>query len=311
MGEIGDDCRSSRKQILIVDDNPLTLHRVAGFLEIRGYSVMICKDAVGAKNILFQTTPDLIILDIILPGEDGYQLCRWIRQEPRLRYIPIVFVTAKDELHDKIAGLQSGGDDYITKPFALEEIAVRIEVILQRMQVFHDLSMRDDLTGCYNRRYFNERLEEEINRSGRNNRPFSIAIMDIDFFKKTNDTYGHQVGDFVLVQLVRFMHYRLRKSDFLARLGGEEFVLLLPETSGENAFALLERLRQQLMEAIFPYHDPVLDDYIDIQITVSTGIATYPSDAGSGIVLFELADKALYTAKSTGRNAVCRCNLKI
>lgn len=309
MFEVYGSARTFEKNILIVDDNPLTLQRLAGILEGRGYSVTTCLGAAEAKNLLFQTSPDLIILDIILPEEDGYQLCRWIRQEPRLRYIPIIFVTAKTELNDKITGLKSGGDDYITKPFAPEEIIARIEVILQRMQVFHDLSMRDELTGAYNRRYFNEKLEEELNRCGRNNRSFSIAVMDIDFFKKINDTYGHQVGDFILVQLVRFIQARLRKSDFVARLGGEEFILLLPETPGLNAFSLMERLRLQLMETVFPYHDPVSRDCTDIGITVSAGISTFPDDADNGTALLELADKALYAAKSKGRNTVVRCGL--
>lgn len=307
MNEIFGQKRFGEKQILIVDDNPLTLQRLAGFLGDQGYSVVTCMGVAEAKNLLFQTVPDLIILDIILPEGDGYQLCRWIRQEPRLKYIPIIFVTAKTDLNDKIAGLRSGGDDYITKPFAPEEIAARIAVILQRMQVFHDMSMRDDLTGAYNRRYFNERLEEEINRSGRNHRTFSIAVMDIDFFKRINDTYGHQVGDYILVQLVRFIQTRLRKSDFVARLGGEEFVLLLPETPGANAFSLLERLRLQLMDTFFPYRDPVTGEYKDLHITVSSGIATCPDDAKSGVTLLELADKALYAAKAQGRNAVVRC----
>lgn len=306
MYEIHGQNRSGGKQILIVDDNPLTLERLADYLEEQGYSVHTCMGAAEAKSLLFQTVPDLIILDIILPEEDGYQLCRWIRQEPRLKYIPIIFVTAKTSLDDKLIGLRSGGDDYITKPFALEEIAARIEVILQRMQVFHDLSMRDDLTGAYNRRYFNERIEEEINRATRNNRPFSIAVIDIDFFKKINDTYGHQVGDYILIEMVKFLQARLRKSDFLARLGGEEFVLLLPDTAGSNALALMERLRMLLMETIFPYRDLVTGDFVDLKITASAGIATFPADADSGVILQELADKALYEAKSSGRNAVVR-----
>jgi diguanylate cyclase (GGDEF)-like protein len=309
MFEINGGGRTFEKKLLIVDDNPLTLQRLAGILEGRGYSVTTCLGSAEAKNLLYQTSPDLIILDIILPEEDGYQLCRWIRQEPRLRYIPIIFVTAKTDLNDKITGLKSGGDDYITKPFEPEEIIARIEVILQRMQVFHDLSMRDELTGAYNRRYFNEKLEDELNRCGRNSRPFSIAVIDIDFFKNINDTYGHQVGDYILVQLVRVLQARLRKSDFVARLGGEEFVLLLPETPGENAFSMMERLRLQLMETIFPYQDPISGDYIDIRITVSAGISTFPDDAGSGPALLELADKALYAAKSKGRNTVVRCGL--
>lgn len=306
MYEIHGQGRSGGKQILIVDDNPLTLQRLAGFLEQKGYSVHTCMNPAEARNQLFQTVPDLIILDIILPEEDGYQLCRWVRQEPRLKYIPIIFVTAKTDLDDKIAGLRSGGDDYITKPFAPEEIAARIEVILQRMQVFHDLSMRDDLTGAYNRRYFNERLEEEMNRALRHNRPFSIAVIDIDLFKRVNDTYGHQVGDFILIHMVKFLQARLRKSDFLARLGGEEFVLLLPDTAGANAFTLMERLRMQLMESIFPYRDPITGEFIELQITASSGVATFPDDAKSGVALLEMADKALYAAKFRGRNAVVR-----
>ncbi|KNZ70670.1 response regulator receiver modulated diguanylate cyclase [Thermincola ferriacetica] len=298
--------QETKNHILIVEDNPLTANQLKSFLETVGYKVSLCLNAEQARNFLTEETPDLIILDIILPDTDGYELCRWIREETRLRLIPIIFVSAKDGLDDKVLGLQAGGDDYITKPFAMEELLARIEVILQRMRVFHELSMRDELTGSYNRRYFNERLTEEVHRVKRYGRPLTVAMIDIDHFKQVNDTYGHQVGDFVLTKLVEFLQNNLRKSDLVARFGGEEFVVLLTEIDADSAERLMERIRSALENATFIYNREPLFEKISVKITVSIGLASCPKDATDPERIISLADEALYIAKNTGRNRIVK-----
>ena len=245
--------------------------------------------------------PDLIIVDIIMPDIDGYEFCKWVRSQPRLNMIPVIFVTALTSLEDKLTGLRVGGDDYITKPFEMKELLARIQVIIQRMESFHELSMRDELTNAFNRRYFNERLDEEVYRSGRTGRPFTIVMLDIDFFKQINDSYGHSVGDFALIQFVRFLKKHLRRSDLVARLGGEEFVLLLPDTSSGKAYLLVERLRKLLAGTTVHYNEKGVS--ADINFTVSAGLASCPEHGENAKMLLNLADKALYMVKSSGRNA--------
>lgn len=290
------------KKIMVIEDNSLTLNQLQDCLYDDGYQVIPCKHTAEAMALLDDITPDLIILDIIMPGIDGYQFCKWIRSHNRLRLVPIVFVTAKDNIEDKIEGLRIGGDDYITKPFAVEELLARIRVIIQRMDSFHELSMRDELTNAFNRRYFNERLEEEIHRVERSGRPFSIAFLDIDHFKEINDNYGHGTGDFVLEKFVQFLQSRLRKTDLVARIGGEEFVLLLPDINSGTAYLLVERLRKSLEETRFSCVDN--GAAVDIGITVSAGISCCPEHGETSKDLISRADKAMYNAKNSGRNTI-------
>ncbi len=296
----------AKNHILIVEDNMLTTTQLKAFFEGEGFVVTICQNASETKAFLEMAVPDLIILDIILPEMDGYELCRQIRNEARLRLIPIIFLSAKTEIDDKILGLQAGGDDYLTKPFAPTELLARVEVILHRMHVFHEMSMRDELTGAYNRRYFNERLGEELHRARRNSRNITVAMIDIDHFKKVNDNYGHQVGDFVLQKLVGFLKNNLRRSDLVARFGGEEFVVLLTEIEPTTAELLFDRIRLALESETFVYTNEPLYKELALKITVSIGIATFPGDAKEVDNLVMLADSALYQAKNSGRNRVAR-----
>ncbi|WP_418790451.1 diguanylate cyclase [Phosphitispora sp. TUW77] len=289
------------QKIMIIEDNCLTICQLRDYLGSQGYSIMACKTCNEAMALLEEITPDLIILDIIMPDVDGYEFCKWLRSHSRLKMVPIIFLTAKTSLEDKLAGFQTGGDDYITKPFAIEELLARIQAILNRVSSYHHMSMRDELTGAYNRRYLKERMEEEFYRVKRTGRPFSIVVLDIDLFKQINDSYGHYVGDSVLVEFVKFLQHRLRKSDLIARLGGDEFLILLPDTTSGKAYFLVERLRQAL-EGLWFYYD---EDGIatESQVTISAGIACSPEHGDTAETLFNLADRALYKAKKSGGNA--------
>jgi len=290
------------KKIMIIEDNCITLNQLRDFLDEYGYRTIPCKHPLEAMDLLNEITPDLIVLDIIMPDVDGYEFCKWVRSQTRLKMIPIVFLTAKTRLEDKLEGLGIGGDDYITKPFSMEELLARIEVILKRLESFHEISMRDELTHAFNRRYFNERLGEEVHRVKRTGRPFSAVLIDIDYFKRINDNYGHYVGDSVLIQFVKLLQSSLRKSDLVVRLGGEEFILLLSDTSSGKAYLLAERLRQTLDEVTFTYNENGV--CAEIRMTISAGIACCPEHGEDAEALLALADKALYSAKSSGRNAV-------
>ncbi len=290
------------RRIMVIEDNNLTRNHIKDYLSEHGYSVIPCQNSVEALEFLDKITPDLIILDVIIPGTDGYEFCKWIRSQPRLKFVPVIFLTVMTRIEDKIAGLKIGGDDYITKPFSLEELLARIEVILQKAEHFYNLTMRDELTNVFNRRYFNERLGVEINRVRRSGQPLSVVIIDIDYFKDINDKYGHFAGDYVLVEFSRFIQNHLRKNDLTARLGGDEFILLLPDTASDRAYILIERLRKQLETKGFLYEKN--GERIDIEFTFSAGVACYPEDSDSAESLLELADKALYVAKSLGKNSV-------
>lgn len=288
------------KVIMVIEDNCLTLNQLRDYLYENGYRVVPCKHSSEAVTLLGEIIPDLIILDIIMPEFDGYDFCRWIRTQSRLKRVPIIFLTARDSLEDKLVGLKIGADDYLTKPFAYEELLARIKVIINRMDSFYELSMRDELTDAFNRRYFNERLEEEVHRAKRNGRPFSVIILDIDSFKQINDNYGHKAGDELLIQFVRFLQSRLRKSDLIARLGGDEFVLLLPDTESEKSFLLVERLRKSLEETMFFFKQNCSGEVI--RTTMSAGISCCPHHSDEASKLLHLADNALYSAKKAGRN---------
>ncbi len=291
---------NKRKKIMIIEDDCVTLNQIKDCLCDQGYLVIPYTFTTEAKKFLDEELPDLIIVDIIMPDINGYEFCKWVRSQPRLKLIPIIFVTALASLEDKLTGLRSGGDDYLTKPFEMKELLARIEVIIKRMEIFHELSMRDELTNAFNRRYFNERLNEEIYRSKRTGRPFSIVILDIDLFKDINDNHGHVVGDYVLTQFVRFLQNQLRKSDLVARLGGEEFILLLPDTLSGQAFLLVELLRKSLEKMTVQYNEYGVK--ADIQFTISAGIACCPEHGDAAEILVAYADRALYSAKSSGRN---------
>lgn len=296
-----DTIRDNAQKIMVIEDNCITLCQLRDYLGEQGYCVIPCKRCDDAMTLLEEVTPDLIILDIIMPDVDGYELCKWLKSHSRLKMIPIVFLTAKTSLEDKLEGFQTGGDDYITKPFAEEELLARIQAILNRVNSYYSISMRDELTGAYNRRYLKERMDEEFYRVKRTGRPFSIVVFDIDLFKNINDIYGHYAGDSVLVEFVRFLQSRLRKSDLVARLGGDEFLVLLPDTTSGRAYFLVERLRQALEEIRFHHNKDGIA--AENPVTISAGIACCPEHGESAEILFTLADRALYDAKKSGRNA--------
>ena len=291
---------ASTPKILIVDDDPTITHLVAESLEQNGFEAIVCHDLVTAEQQLRLVQPDLIVLDIILPQESGIEFCRKIRSDPQWRIVPVIFLSVKDQLQDKLAGFSTGADDYICKPFKVEELIARIRAILNRINICHDLIWRDELTHVYNRRYLQQRLKEERSLYRSSGKGFSLAMIDLDFFKEINDRYGHIVGDETLQCLVDKLIANLRTSDVICRYGGEEFVVVLPHTQIGGADNLGEQIRNELQRKKWMHHKtgkPIG------MVTASFGIAQLRPEDGPDSLL-ERADAKLYEAKAAGRNCV-------
>jgi diguanylate cyclase (GGDEF)-like protein len=295
--------------ILIAEDDTHIAELIKIILEAKGYTTHWAKDGEEAIQEVNRLKPDLILLDVMMPKLNGYEVLRMIKEKEELKAIPVIFVTVRGETDSKVVGLRLGGNDYITKPFDLDELIARVETAL-RIKGEHDnlrsqnrrlseLSMTDPLTGLYNRRYLMERFHEEIERAKRYQYPISCVIVDIDDFKLINDTYGHLKGDQLLQQLAIIMKNSNRVVDILSRYGGEEFIMILPQTNLGGAETVSERYRQ--LVAGFQ----ILPGEPDLRITVSMGASAYStSKIGTKEELLRQADEALYEAKRLGKNRV-------
>lgn len=289
-----------REVILVVDDEPATRRVVRLILEKEGYEVLEAQDGSEALGLLDYHMPSLILLDVVMPELDGLQFCKIVREDARTANIPIIMLSAKARVADKVQGLAQGADDYVIKPFAAPELVARVQSLILRTREYAKLGIFDGLTKLYNRRYFDQRLPEEVARAARYEKDLSLCMVDVDLFKRINDTYGHKPGDFVLRSVAGCIQQDLRVSDLSARYGGDEVVVIMPETSKSTAWKVFERIRLRVEEARFEYADgdPVL------RVTLSGGVATCPEDATQGDALVECADKALYRAKKAGRNKI-------
>lgn len=299
-------------RILVVDDNPDNLDIVCTRLEFLDYDVRTAERGDRALEMVYDDAPELILLDVMLPGIDGYEVARRIKNDDDLPFIPIILVTARDSTQDKVTGLDAGAEDYLTKPINFPELEARVRSMLRikRLQdqleesnrQLEQLSIRDGLTGLFNHRHVHEVLHKEFERSRRSEEPIAVAMFDLDHFKKVNDTYGHQSGDRVLKDLAEILRETAREIDALGRYGGEEFIAVLPETDLEEAAVFAERVR----ESVEGFRFDVQEDQ-QITMTISAGVAKFP---GEGVEqpeeLIDHADRALYAAKAAGRNSVVR-----
>jgi diguanylate cyclase (GGDEF)-like protein len=297
--------------VLIVDDSLVEQTFLNDSLTANGYKVTVTSNGKEALEVLKRTFIPLVITDWVMPEMDGLELCSRIRQEAFPSYIFIILLTGKGQKKDIITGLDAGADDYIIKPVDLPELLARIRTGRRVLKLERNLSnaleqvktmlITDTLTGCYNRRYLMESLPNEIKRSKRYGHSLSVAMMDIDNFKKINDTYGHQVGDKVLCEMTSNINSAIRSGlDWLARYGGEEFMLILPETDLDGAKKTIERVINNLSTMIIPVGSETLN------ITLSFGVTTYdPINNTKGIseeILLKAADRYLYRAKKEGKN---------
>ncbi|MFT9847288.1 response regulator [Aneurinibacillus sp. REN35] len=287
------------KRILIIDDDEALLASIHQVLSLAGFDVEVLSDASTGLDEMLNKQPDCIILDVMMPELNGFNVMRRIRSDTQRQFTPVLFLTAKSDIEDKYKGFQLGADEYLTKPFQFEELMLRIKTLISRVETYRSLSMRDALTGLYNRRYLIERLQELFVSYARKPSDISLAIMDLDYFKRVNDTYGHPCGDTVLKSFASFLKSRLREVDIITRYGGEEFIVILPDTNVEQARTILNRMREE-----FGRHEIECDDARIFQ-TFSGGIAQLGKEGDDIPKLIQQADQALYLAKFKGRNRLC------
>jgi len=297
--------------VLVIDDSPAIREQVVRTLSEVGLFEQYkeAKDGLEGFRTLIDSKADLVICDVDMPRMDGFKFLQLVESRPELKGVPIIMLTGMMDFNSKIKGLEQGASDYLTKPFDSGELVARVKVQLkikslqdelkQANELLKRLTNIDHLTNLFNRRYLSEVLDGEFFRARRNNEYLSLIIIDIDYFKKVNDTYGHQNGDVVLGAVAMLAQRQLRAYDSAARYGGEEFVLVIPGTTLAGGVMVAERLRQAVLEHTFP---PPLED---LTVTISAGVATYPSpNVDSVDSLFRQADEALYRAKQNGRNRV-------
>lgn len=304
-------------KVLVVDDVPLNRKLQQAYLGAVGYEVLLAKDGVEALQRVEEDSPDLILLDVMMPNMNGFQVCRRLKNNESTRFIPVIMVTALNEIEDKIKGIEAGADDFIYKPFNKLELLARVKSLL-RIKHLHDelerkikelestqkklyqLAITDGLTELFNYRYFNEQLVHELSRAKRHNLNVSVAMLDIDYFKHYNDTHGHPAGDKVLKTIAHLLRSNIRKIDVAARYGGEEFALILIETKKTSA-AIVAKKIEKLIED-YPFTNK--ETQPNGKITISMGVASYPEDTQDPERLVTIADKRLYKAKAQGRNRV-------
>jgi diguanylate cyclase (GGDEF)-like protein len=293
-------------RLLIVDDameNIQILNHVLG----GEHEVLFAMNGEKAIELARQHQPDLILLDAVMPGMDGYEVCAALHASADVRDIPIIFVTALTTPEDETRALEAGAVDFITKPFnvAVVRARVRTHLTLKRQSdAMRELTLTDALTGVANRRSFNDTIDNEWRRCARSGAPLSVIMIDIDHFKRYNDAYGHQAGDACLKQVAEAMvHCAGRPPDLLARYGGEEFVILLPQVGEEGARTVAQRILNGVRGLAIPHRMSSAGD----TVTVSLGVATVVPGENScdADALVRTADGALYQAKEAGRNRYC------
>lgn len=291
-------------KVLIADSSEESKTVLGKILFDEGYECTFVEKSDEVIEKIYSELPDIIILDIRLSKPGSLELLRQLKSAPSTRDIPVILIASRRPCRKLSKGYELGAYDYISRPFFKEEVLARISNITfacERVKRLEKLLDRDYLTGLYNRRFFMERFLEEVAWSVRYKEPLSLMMLDIDYFKKVNDTYGHSCGDEILKQVADTLLSVLRTEDIIARYGGEEFIVLLPNTGIEGASTVAEKLRSMVQSIIFFCEDK----NIKLNITVSIGVTTYYGDADlSPDMLIGQADGALYKAKEGGRNRV-------
>ncbi len=334
--------RDKRHTVLVVDDNPDNIQIVAALLQDLSVAIAFAIDGESALSLCNERLFSAVLLDVMMPGLDGFETCRRIKCNPEYKDVPVVFLTAKEDKESVVRGFEVGGVDYITKPIfgpelitrlesqlrfrdqklQLEEINVRLNhEILKAMEIeaelrksqdelqetnrrLEELATTDGLTGLLNRREVERYLIDEVGRAERGAASFSVALADIDFFKRVNDSHGHDCGDLALTTVADILKRETRTVDKVARWGGEEFLLFLPRTSPTEAALVAEKLRR-LIETT-----PMRCEGGTFTVTMTFGIAWF--ERGSTIdALLRVVDRALYQGKSEGRNRVVRADERV
>ncbi len=296
---------SNKQSILIVDDSKTNILTLAELLK-EEWIVKVATNGKAALRIAETfPQPDIILLDVMMPEMDGYEVCKVLKSSPETKDIPVIFITAMAQERHEEYGLSLGAIDYISKPFSPSLVKARIRNHLELKKyrdILKESSMIDGLTGIANRRRFNEYLSMEWQRAMRRETDIALIMLDIDNFKKYNDTYGHLEGDECLKKVAESLSKGVKRaSDLVARWGGEEFACLLPETSMNAALEMAEDFRANVEGLKIPHKS----SQVAKVVTISIGVASIvPKQEQAYDLLLQQADKALYTAKDLGRNRV-------
>ncbi len=297
-------------KILVVEDEAINRKLVKKSLSTAGYEVIEAEDGLAAWELFQQEPFQLIVTDWMMPGLNGPELIHKIRESVQKNYTYIIMLTAMNDEENVVSGLESGADEYLTKPFNSRELIARIasgirilkleEQLMQARHQMEVLAMHDGLTGLLNRRAIEEYAQAEFSMASRKGRSLSIVLLDIDHFKNVNDQYGHEIGDITLQHVAKILSDGIRDYDRVGRWGGEEFILVLPETQLQDAIVVAERLRIQISETVIR-----LENESSLSVQISLGIACSSGQFDSLAKFIDAADQALYQAKQTGRNKVC------
>lgn len=284
-------------KVLVLDDSRAQAKYMETVLKKAGMNSHIITDPMQIITALESFLPEIIILDMYMPGCTGMEIARVIRQQDRFHSVPIIYLSAEDDVSKQLHAMSLGGDDFLTKPIDPKHLVSTIHNRGRRARSMLALMIRDSLTGLYNHTHTLYLLGQEIMRASQKEHPLCFAMIDIDYFKKVNDTFGHPIGDRVLRSLSMFLKQRLRKSDHIGRYGGEEFAVILAETRESDARNVLNEIRERFSELLQPAGDR------EFNVTFSCGVAALkPGESSQS--LCERADKALYRAKEQGRNCV-------
>ena len=301
---------TSPPRVLIADDDPLCREITVTVLTGEGYDVISVENGQQVLEHVSAGGIDLVILDVVMPGINGYECCRLVKTLTRRSFLPVVLVTAHSDTESRVEGLRIGADDFIVKPFDEREMKARISAMLRiKRQVdsvaearerLEQIAVSDELTGLYNFRFLKTRLAEEFKRAERYQTSLACLLCDLDHFKEINDRQGHQVGDQVLAEVARRLRGGLREVDIVGRYGGDEFMLLLPATQVGGALTVAERMWRTVRQS------PVRAGGRDHFMTLSVGISLFPgADITTRDDLIQAADRAMYQAKQEGRDRVC------
>jgi len=299
------DSTHGKPKLLVVDDQPINIQVM--YQAFAGeYQVFMATSGEQALAVCRNNPPDLILLDIVMPGMDGFDVCAALKADDATRHIPIIFVTAHTDAAQETHGLSVGAVDFIAKPVNPDVVRARVKTHLTlkfQSDLLRKLVFLDGLSGVFNRRYFDQQIATEWARSVRNNSPLSLILLDVDYFKLYNDRYGHQAGDDALRMIAVTLKAALRRpADLVARYGGEEFACILPDTSFEDATTLANDLERKIRFLGIPHDKSTVDQVV----TISLGLSTREGNTeGDSTGLIGQADSQLYKAKNSGRGKVC------
>jgi diguanylate cyclase (GGDEF)-like protein len=295
---IASGMEKSRPLVLVADDDGVARAIVSSWLSSADYEVLAARDGTEALQLAAEHDPDLLLVDVTMPGPDGFEVCRAIQERGAVAP-PVIFLTAHTQTTSRVAGLEAGAVDYIVKPFDQAELVARVRAALRTKatrDALAEQATHDPLTGLFNRRQLDVLAAEAISTARRYDRALSCLMLDLDHFKQINDRFGHLVGDEVLRGAATRLGTVIRAADIFGRYGGEEFVVILPETEPAAAVAVAAKLHAALSSTPFEL------DAITLPVTASIGVAGLTGTMAAPTTFYAAADAALYRAKELGRN---------